>query len=280
MNAKKGLLIYFAVLIPLSAALEAVMIWQKAMGLAVILMWVPALASVVARLALHEGFGDVSFRLGARRGGRRGWRGLGLALVYATGIGLVAYGIAWATGLAHFAAPTSGPGAGVTGEPALPRFLIFLLLGNTAITLLSALTAAGEEIGWRGFMLTRLIDAGVPHPVLVSGLIWSLWHLPLILAGLYAAGPSVGLSALLFIITATSIAIVLARLGLATGSIWPAILLHANWNAVIQNVFDRFTTGPGASLWVGESGILVALVSAGVAVWVMRGRWEGRGGGG
>lgn len=32
---------------------------------------------------------------------------------------------------------------------------------------------AGEEIGWRGYMLTRLIDAGVPRPVLVGSILWA-----------------------------------------------------------------------------------------------------------
>jgi hypothetical protein len=44
------------------------------------------------------------------------------------------------------------------------------------------MTAAGEEIGWRGYMLTRLVDAGIPRPVLASGLIWGLWHVPVVLA--------------------------------------------------------------------------------------------------
>jgi CAAX protease family protein len=35
---------------------------------------------------------------------------------------------------------------------------------------------------------------GVPYPVLASGLIWGLWHIPLIVAGIYAAGPYPALS--------------------------------------------------------------------------------------
>ena len=62
------------------------------------LMWTPAAASVVARLALHDGFGDVSFRLG----GRRGSKAIGLALIFPVVIGLIAYGIAWTTGLVQF----------------------------------------------------------------------------------------------------------------------------------------------------------------------------------
>jgi hypothetical protein len=60
LRARRGLAIYFAVLVPLSAVFEALMItgslsWFWA------LMWTPAFASVVARLALREGFADVSF---------------------------------------------------------------------------------------------------------------------------------------------------------------------------------------------------------------------------
>jgi len=138
--------------------------------------------------------------------------------------------------------------------------LIGIILATTLWTALSSLLAAGEEIGWRGYMLTRLIDAGVvPRPVLASGLIWGLWHVPLVLAGIYAAGPSPALSAVLIMVSITSFGYVIARLRLETGSIWPAIILHSSWNSIIQGPFDGATTGTGATLWVGESGLLTAL---------------------
>ena len=66
------------------------------------------------------------------------------------------------------------------------------------------MSAAGEEIGWRGYMLTRLIDAGVPAPVIVSGLIWGLWHVPLIVAGIiYGAHPSPALAVVLAVTLAS-----------------------------------------------------------------------------
>jgi membrane protease YdiL (CAAX protease family) len=40
------------------------------------------------------------------------------------------------------------------------------------LVVLNLVLVSGEEIGWRGYMLTRLIDAGVPRPVLASGAIW------------------------------------------------------------------------------------------------------------
>ena len=62
-HARRGLMLYFALLVPLSALLEGLIIRTHNLAWAMVLMWVPALASVVARLTLREGFADVSFRL-------------------------------------------------------------------------------------------------------------------------------------------------------------------------------------------------------------------------
>jgi CAAX protease family protein len=93
-RGRRGLAIYFAVLVPLSAVFQALMItgslsWFWA------LMWTAAAAALVARVVLREGFADVSFRLG----GRRGWKAIGLVLIFPIVLGLIAYGIAWTTGL-------------------------------------------------------------------------------------------------------------------------------------------------------------------------------------
>lgn len=254
-EARCGLLIYFAVLIPLSAGFEWLMVINhNLMPWVVPLMWVPTFASVIARLARHEGFADISFHLG----GRRGWQGILLGLLFPVVIGLIAYGAAWTIGLAQFVTPTASLAARLT-LPATLTFALSLLMATTVGTAISAILATGEEIGWRGFMLTRLIDAGIPRPVLVSNLIWALWHIPMTLAGVYAAGPSPVLSAGLLLIGVLAIGHAIAWLRLNTGSIWPAIALHAAWNSIIQGSFDRATTGPAATLWTGESGILTML---------------------
>lgn len=264
-RARRGLTIYFAIVVVLSVVFEGIVISRPDIDGPFIagLMWVPAVASVVARLVLREGFSDVSFRFG----GRRGWGAVGLSLVFPVVIGFVAYGIAWTTGLARFEGPTGGASPMV-------ELVIGIALAITLWTALSSILAAGEEIGWRGYMLTRLIDAGVPRPVLASGVIWGLWHVPVVLAGGYAAGPSPVLSALVIMVSITSFGYVIARSRLETGSIWPAIVLHAAWNSVIQGPFDGATTGAGATLWVGESGILTALVLTFSAFVLSRGRWK------
>src|SRR4051794_31875250 len=160
-QARRGLAIYLVAVAVLTAMFDVMLIntldplWGTAR------MFGPAMASVVARLVLREGFGDVSFRFG----GRRTWNSIGLALVFPIAVGLIAYGIAWTTGLAQFdPQPPDGISAQLAGKASTPAgvFAIMLAVSTFLLVFPNSFYAAGEEIGWRGYMLTRLIDAGVP----------------------------------------------------------------------------------------------------------------------
>lgn len=260
-KARSGLCIFFVVLIAGSAYFEHRILVlggsiQNHLGLIFGLVWWVTISSIVARLALRERIGDVSFRWG----GAAGTRAIVVAGAMPLVVGFTAYGIAWSTGLAHFKAPVL-PGAvlGMHFASAEGGFVRFCqCLG--AMLLLGALEnfkyAAGEEIGWRGYMLTRLVDSGIRAPILISGLAWGLWHTPLILSGQYASGPHPILSTCLFLVGIVAAGYVFAWLRLSSGSIWPCIWGHGAWNAVVQGAFDRSTAG--RSVWVGESGVLTA----------------------
>ena len=86
-TARRGLAIYFALLVVISGGLEAYIVinpelFRTAIGV-LALMWSPAVASVIARLVLREGFSDVSFRLGGLR--TLPWYALGLGAPLAVG---------------------------------------------------------------------------------------------------------------------------------------------------------------------------------------------------
>jgi uncharacterized protein len=258
--ARRGLAIYFAVLILGSGTVETVLLRAgdsiaHHTPLIFLLMWMPAISSFVARAVRGEGIADVSFRFG----GTEGLRMIGVAIAFPLLVGAISYGAAWATGL-----------VGYTTPPKYGGFFPYLGMAMLAGPTLGVLSGAGEEIGWRGYMLTRLIDGGVPRPLLVSGLIWAAWHLPLILSGQYAAGAHPGLSAAIFVVDVVGIAYAIGIVRLRSGSVWPAAVMHGAWNAIIQGPFDRASTGPGATFWVGESGILVAVVSLVIGYCTMR----------
>jgi len=261
-RARRGLSVYLALVVAGSAVLEGLMLRAGGGigthgGLVLALMWTPGLASLVTRLALREHPRDVSFGFG----GTAGARGLGLALLYPLAVGTLAYGGAWLTGLERFEAPARQV---VDHTPAV-AFAMRVALMATLGALEGCISALGEELGWRGYMLTRLIDAGVRRPVLTSGLIWGAWHLPLILSGQYASGPSPLLSAAMFLPTVVCGGYIAASVRLASGSVWPAVFFHGAWNAIIQGAFNRYTAGGssshGTGIWTGESGILVAAAS-------------------
>jgi membrane protease YdiL (CAAX protease family) len=246
-TARRGVGAYLVVVALLSAAVDVVILSTREVNFALVLMCMPALACVAVRLARGEGFTDVSFRFG----GLRTWLAIGLALLLPFVVGLLAYVPAWLSGLASF-------GPAPSGSPADFQSLLWQAL--TLGLLLGLPFAFGEELGWRGYLVPRLLDARVPYPLVVSGVIWGAWHLPLIFAGLYASGSQPALSGAIFMAVVIPAAILFAWLRLATGSLWPAVVAHAAWNSIIQGVFDKSTLGDNATLWTGESGLLTAVV--------------------
>lgn len=245
-SARRGLLVFFTFLIPLTA-LSYILALTVTPVYGLLLMWVPGISSILARILLREGFADISLRFG----GKRTLRAIPFILLLPVAVGLLAYGTAWMTGLTEY----TGHNGNVVG--ALVGSILIQMSVGTAMGIISS---TGEELGWRGYMLTRLIQARVPKPILMSGLIWGMWHIPAILIGSYYSGPSLAVSVVVFMVTISSFNVIISLLRLSTGSVWPAVLLHASWNAVIQNAYDRFTSGQNTYLWTGESGILVAAV--------------------
>jgi membrane protease YdiL (CAAX protease family) len=273
-RARRGLAIFSTVLLLIFIPLEWFTIRD---GLSTItglgLVASPCIASIVARIAMGDGFGDVSFRLGRGNG-----RALLIAWLYPVLVGLVSYGIAWMSGLAELSPLAEGTSMGLTIPGKTPAVkLFFAAAASLSIgPLVYALPAIGEEMGWRGYLLMRLIDAKVPRPVLVSGIVWGAWHAPLVLAGQYLQSPAPVLATGIFMVTILALSYLTAWLRLQTGSVWPPVVLHASWNAVILEFFAPSTTGATAVYWVGEAGGLMAgCAILATAVFVGR-RWQVR----
>ena len=206
------------------------------------LMWMPALASVIVRLSTRQGFADVTFRrtLGPRR-----------LLLLPLMVAVPAYALALLLDLVQ-------PDVQPVGQ------VVAILLVSAVANLL---VVPGEEIGWRGFMVTRLVDSGIPAPLVTSGLIWAAWHVPLVIWGGYVEGNSpTWMSVLQLMVLVTMLGYVLGQARLTTGSVWPPTLVHIIWNVAFQAVFAANVAGRDESLWVGEFGALTILL---VAVWMV-----------
>lgn len=265
-QAQRGLTIFFTLLLIL--AIPAY--WLRIAGVTPLaILFPPAIASIITRLILKEGFRDVSFSFR----GHNLRKAYLVAYLFPMVVALIAYGFTWVSGLTDFDFSQIHSSSRIP-LPANPysAFLIWVILSWTVVVAVFMILVAGEEIGWRGYMLTRLIDSGVPNPLLIHGLIWTAYHIPLIAGGAYSAasGSSVVLTIVMFTIIATSFSYLLAWLRLDTGIIWPSFVAHATWNALTQNAFNPVTQGDNSMLWIGESGIIIAVVGISLLFFVWK----------
>ncbi|HDR8171241.1 CPBP family intramembrane metalloprotease [Bacillus cereus] len=261
-RAKIGLQFFLSILIITSIILNIAVIITKSMPLIVVYMFTPVFSSILTRIILKEGFKDVSFSLG----NLKIWKGIGFALLIPMVICGITYSIAWLSGIARFQHPEGGmlePIYNILGLQYLPEpfsFIYLVVLSGILGSLLNLIPVLGEEMGWRGYMLTRLVDAEFSRPILISGLIWATWHVPIVIAGLYVEGSSVLLSVLGIYFCIVPFSYITAYLRLITGSVWPSVIIHTTWNAIIQGPFARASTGHQSEIWIGESGLITAII--------------------
>jgi len=206
------------------------------------LMWCPGVSALVTRLLFQRNV----------RGEGWGWgetRWAALAYVLPLGYAGAAYGLVWLAGL-----------GGVDLSKFRTSVALFVVLG----TLQSLLSATGEELGWRGFLVPTLARTmPVGRVGLVSGAIWAAWHVPLIVFADYNAGAPTWYSVLWFAVMVVSLGVPFAWLRLRSGSVWPAAILHASHNLYVQGFFDRVTVDTGHTRWLTtEFGCVLALAAA------------------
>jgi uncharacterized protein len=109
----------------------------------------------------------------------------------------------------------------------------------------------GEEIGWRGFLLPRLVkQTGFTWGCLLSGCIWAMWHYPALLFSDYNAGTRPGFALTCFTLMVFAASFIWGWLRLRSGSLWTSAMLHASHNVFIQVIFDGMTKPVGRVLYI------------------------------
>ena len=134
--------------------------------------------------------------------------------------------------------------------------------------------ALGEEWGWRGWLLPALRPLGVWPAIAVSGVIWGLWHAPVILLGYNYPNQSPPLGLALMVVFCVLAGALLGWLRLVSGSVWPAAIGHGFINAfaglaVLIASADRPPDAAHVGL-LGWTGWLVLAVTVAVAFAVRR----------
>lgn len=154
-------------------------------------------------------------------------------------------------------------------------FLFFVVEGIIGM-FGSMSTALGEEIGWRGFLVPELGSiSSYTTTSFISGIIWAVWHYPLLVFGNYNNGTPAWYGMLCFTVMVISMSFVFAWFRLKSGSLWTGVLLHASHNLFIQAFFTPITTDTGRSKWfIDEFGAIVPAVTLLLAIYFWTRRKE------
>lgn len=154
--------------------------------------------------------------------------------------------------------------------------LLRALIAAPIAILTSCLTAVGEEIGWRGFLWPLLRNRqSFLVSSLLTGIVWWLYHIPLILFGWY--GTPGGIPA--FTVAIVGFTLFVGVLTDRSRSMWPSVVAHGGWNAFVATGFAVTTKSgiqlqafTGSTTWVGEFGWLAALAS--IALGIVASIWH------
>jgi membrane protease YdiL (CAAX protease family) len=224
------------------------------------LMWGPGVAALVTRFIYHKnirgfgwGWGKTRYQL--------------LAYFLPLGYNLVLYGFIWTSGLGKI------PDELTLTMPVIAKLALSAVIGPLLGSWISAL---GEEIGWRGFLVPQMAKlTSFTKTSLITGVIWAVWHYPLVIFSNYrsvagsASGGEIPLWYALacFTITVIGLNFIFNWVRLKSGSIWTAMFLHASQNFYLQDLFTSLTVNTGTTSWVaGEFGIGLTIVVAIVAL--------------
>ena len=148
-------------------------------------------------------------------------------------------------------------------SPALMSLIQGLIAGAT----INALLAFGEELGWRGLLQREWESLGAFASSALIGLVWGLWHAPLILMGHNFPGhPVAGIFQM--IAASVLLGILISYVRLRAGSVIPAALMHGSVNGLYgislmyldwDNDLSIGLFGTGGCLVMGAAVFLVFL---------------------
>ncbi|MCB0045131.1 MAG: CPBP family intramembrane metalloprotease [Caldilineaceae bacterium] len=207
-------------------------------------MFAPALAVVLTRLVTREGWGNAWLRPRLRMGWPywlAGWIGPGILTILGGALFFAIFPRFFDPQLGALQEILDAQTAQLGQEVALPISLPMLVVAQTAqamliAPLLNSLFTFGEEWGWRGYLQPKLMTGlGWRRTMLLMGVIWGVWHWPLIFMGYeygfdYPGAPWLG--PLVFLWFTFVVGTFLGWLALKGKSVWPAVIGHAAINGI------------------------------------------------
>ena len=254
--------------IPLAFKTNPTVYQQMAVLFWAIGMWGPGLAAVIVTLFIvKEPFSSLRLnRLGKFRYYLAAWflppLLVALTIVMSILIGTAKYDPEFTT---MQALVEQSAQAGVE-IPLATLILIQLAQGLILGPIINVFVTMGEELGWRGFLLPKMLPMGEWKALIWGGVIWGVWHAPVILQGHnYPDHPFLGV--FLMIVFCIFLSIIIGWMYLRTRSPWSAAIAHGSLNAwgglAIVFLIPGFDTAFGGTI-ASMTGFIILVLFVGL----------------
>lgn len=225
---------------------------------ATLYMCAPAIAAIIVQKYFYkQPIKEMGLKLKEAKGWKFFWIPvfylllcfLFLGIVALFGNGLQIYGFGAITFkaedvLANINGFTSATGGPTLSKMPLPPIVLFItqIVSSFLIgVIINTIFTLGEELGWRGFLYNETKQMGFWKSNLLIGIIWGLWHAPLILQGHnYPDYPVAGV--FMMVVFCVPLGYIMAYLRAKTNSVLAPALFHASINAIAGNLM-MYTKG-------------------------------------
>lgn len=221
-------------------------------------MFFPAIGVVLTRLITREGFRNCMIKPYPWRRSLRwflvAWFGPSLLIIFGTVVYFLLFPSDFDPQGSAFATMLESQAASAGVAPELPSVAVLASIQIAVSVLLGPLlniaTTFGEEWGWRGYLMPKLAQhMRITPMLLVSGVVWGLWHAPITALGhnyglSYPGFPVIGILAMCcFCII---LGIFLSYVTIRTGSCLAAAFGHGAVNALsgASTIFAVARTSP------------------------------------
>ena len=242
---------------------DKIIIYNKLFLLAV--MFFPGISALIVRKFINkECFKDPMMRFGS-------WKPYLQAALFIPLLYIIIYAI---TGLFYppdFTLKTFMTQAGIEEMPFDPSLfiLVFFIFTLAVAPIINFIPAFGEEFGWRGYLLPKLMPLGRKKALIISGIIWGLWHLPFVFFIDYKNYPNKLVGGLIFTALITLLGIYIGALALKNKSTLLASYMHGIFNAQDHGVWTLIYPNYNHLIGGGE-GLIGVIVLLPVALYCLR----------